>query len=151
MRSLLFIIAALLSIRAFTQNTATGNWYGKAEAIASGINNSYLTELLLKQKGDEVEGIFGYYYRNGYKSVFVRGSYNKKKRLLLIRNIPVTYFKAADINGVDCNMDLQATLLTSKINTSLKGSLISHDKYKYTCPELSFYYTLDNSEGQDAY
>lgn len=151
MRLLLFLLAVLLNLQTIAQSTAAGNWYGKAEALAKGTNNSYLTELLLKQKGNEVEGIFGYYYRNGYKSLFIRGTYDKKQRTVSIKDIPVTYFKAADIDGVECRMDLLATLLTSKVGSSLKGSLISHDKYKYTCPELTFYYTLDNTEGENAY
>lgn len=149
MRLVLFLFAAFLHMQAITQSTAAGNWYGKAEAIARGTNNSYLTELILKQKGDELEGIFGYYYRNGYKSLFVRGTYNKKERTVSIKNIPVTYFKAADIDGVDCKMDLQATLLVSKAGSYLKGSLISQDNYRYTCPELTFYYKLDNSEEEN--
>lgn len=112
----------------------------------NGTHNSYLTELIIKQKGNEVTGIFGYYFRDGYKSVFVRGTYNDKTRELSIKNIPVTYFKAANINGVDCNMDMSCLVMISKVKTTLKGSLYSHEKYKYTCPELSFSYTLDNSE-----
>lgn len=150
MRIFLLCVIAFVSMPVLAQNTVTGSWYGKAEALSSGVNNSYLTELILKQKGDEVEGIFGYYFRNGYKSVFVHGLYNKKTRKISINDIPVTWFKAPDIDGVECHMDLEATLLSSRLNSSLKGSLLSHDKYKYTCPELSFYYTLDNSEsGQD--
>jgi hypothetical protein len=147
MRLFLLAIAVSLSIHSFAQNSVAGSWYGKAEALSSGTNNSYLTELILKQKGNEIEGVFGYYFRNGYKSVFIRGLYNKKTRKVEIKNVPVTYFKASDIDGVDCHMDMEATLLISKVSNSLKGSLLSHDKYKYTCPELSFYYTLDNSEG----
>lgn len=146
MRLFFTTILIVLSSIVFSQNNITGSWYGKAEAIANGINNSYLTELIIKQKGNEVTGIFGYYFRDGYKSVFIRGTYDNKTRKLEINNIPVTYFKAPNIDGVDCPMDMSCLVMVSKVKTTLKGSLFSHDKYRYTCPELSFSYTLDNSE-----
>lgn len=144
--NLLTIITILFCSSAVAQGTVTGSWYGKAEAMLNGSHDSYLTELIIKQKGNEVEGIFGYYFRDGYKSVFVRGSYDRKTRKMVIKNIPVTYFKSASIDGVDCPMDLHSTLITSKISSTLQGSLITHEKYQYTCPELSFSYTLDNTE-----
>lgn len=146
MRSIFTIIFIALNAASFSQTNITGSWYGKAEALTRGINNSYLTELIIKQKGNEVTGIFGYYFRDGYKSVFVRGIYNDKTRKLDIKNIPVTFYKAVNIDGIDCPMDMNCLVMASKVKTTLKGSLFSHDKYKYTCPELSFSYTLDNSE-----
>jgi hypothetical protein len=127
--------------------TVTGSWYGIAEANAKGINNNnYLTELVIKQKGNDVEGVFGYYFRSGYQSYYIRGHYNPKTRLLTIKNIPVTYFKSLDIDGIDCPMDFTASLLTSKVKSTLKGAFMSQEKYKYTCPQLNFSYTLDVTE-----
>ncbi|MDE3250145.1 MAG: hypothetical protein KGO82_15905 [Bacteroidota bacterium] len=132
--------------------TVTGSWYGLADPSAKGANaNNYLTELIIKQKGNEVEGVFGYYFRSGYQSYYVRGTYNPATRSLTIKNIPVTYYKSRDIDGIDCPMDLRATLMVSKVKSTLSGSFVSQEKYKYTCPELSFRYTLDvNEKNQDS-
>jgi len=149
----LLIILLLLACSFYTQaQTVTGSWYGIAEAKAKGINNNnYLTELIIKQKGNEVQGVFGYYFRSGYQSYYIRGHYNPKTRLLTIKNIPVTYFKSLDIDGIDCPMDFTASLFTSKVQSTLKGAFISQEKYKYTCPQLNFSYMLDvNEKNQDS-
>lgn len=84
MRLILLFILTFFYTSCLSQ-TLTGSWYGKADAILDGSHNNYLTELIIKQKGDEVEGIIGYYFRNGYKSLFVRGKYNKKTRQFVIK------------------------------------------------------------------
>ncbi|MEJ7767868.1 MAG: hypothetical protein WKF89_08650 [Chitinophagaceae bacterium] len=129
----------------FAQNLS-GSWYGKGNALLVGSNNNYLTELIVKQKGDEVEGIFGYYFRNGYKSVFVRGAYNKKTRKLIFKKIPLTYFRSATIDGVDCMMDFYGSVIASSVQTTINGLFVSDKKYAYTCPEIKVNYTLDISE-----
>jgi hypothetical protein len=127
--------------------TATGSWYGVADAVNAGPNsNNYLTELIIKQKGDDIEGVFGYYFRDGYQSYYIRGKFNPKTRQLVIKNIPVSYFRNRNIDGIDCPMDFTATLLVSKVGSTLKGSFAAQSKYKYTCPELRFSYQLDASE-----
>ncbi len=127
--------------------SVTGNWYGLASPTGKGSNtNNYLTEFILKQKGNEVEGVFGYYFRSGYQSYYIRGVYNPKTRLLVIKNLPVAYFKNRDIDGIECPMDFSATLFASKVKSTLTGSFKSQEKYKYTCPELAFSCTLDIDE-----
>ena len=126
--------------------TVGGSWYGKADVMLGAADNNYLTELIIKQKGDEVEGIFGYYFRDGYKSIFVRGNYNKKSREFLINKIPITYFRAATIDGVDCYMDFYGTLMISKVQTTLKGIFTTEAKYRYTCPDLHVTFQRDESE-----
>ncbi|MEO5595160.1 MAG: hypothetical protein ABIR15_02970 [Chitinophagaceae bacterium] len=144
---LLFILS-LLGLSFFMQaQSVTGSWYGLAEATAKGgNNNNYLTELVIKQKGNEVEGIFGYYFRSGYQSYYIRGKYNPKTRLLTIKNLPVSFYKNRDIDGIECPMDFSAVLFTSKVKSTLKGSFKSHEKYKYTCPGLIFNSSLDVDE-----
>lgn len=134
-----------LSSTTFSQNL-TGSWYGKADALLEGSNNNYLTELIIKQKGDEIEGIFGYYFRNGYKSVFIRAAYNKTTRKFILKRIPVTYFRSSSIDGVDCMMDFNGSVIASKVQTTIKGSFTSDKKYAYTCPEIKVSYTLDVAE-----
>jgi hypothetical protein len=126
--------------------TIGGSWYGKADIMEGISDNNYLTELIIKQKGDEVEGIFGYYFRDGYKSIFVRGNYNKKNRQVLIKKIPLTYYRSSSIDGVDCFMDFYGTLMISKVESTLKGIFTTDSKYKYTCPDLRVNFQLDESE-----
>jgi hypothetical protein len=151
MRLLLLLLFTALSFCIDAQ-TVTGSWYGITEAVNKGSNNNnYLTELIIKQKGNDVEGVFGYYFRSGYQSYYIRGTYNPNTRKLVIKNIPVTYFKSLNIDGIDCPMDFTAVLFVSKVVKSLTGSFKSQEKYKYTCPELKFNYTLDiNETNQDS-
>jgi len=143
--STIFLLIVSLDQAACAQ-TVTGSWYGIADPATTSSSNNYLTELIIKQKGDDVEGVFGYYFRDGYQSYYIRGKYNASTRLLSIKNVLVTYHGSRSIEGIDCPMDFSAILMTSKVKSTLKGSFKSHEKYKYTCPELMVNYSLDISE-----
>ncbi len=146
MRPFIFSFLFLLATASHAQ-TVTGSWYGVADVASGGMgSNNYLTELIIKQKGDDVEGIFGYYFRDGYQSYFIRGKYNAKTRQLTIPNMPVTYVRSLDIDGIDCPMNFSAILMVSQVQSTLKGELTSTPKYKYTCPALRVSYALDASE-----
>lgn len=108
-------------------------------------SNNYLTELILRQKGDEVEGVFAYYFKDSYQSFFVRGTYDKNSREVHIKNMPVLYYRGGS-NGVECSMNFIGTLLVSQVKTTLNGYFYSDDKYKYTCPELRVTMNIDVSE-----
>ena len=140
-----FAIFFLISLVSFSQ-TISGSWYGRADVDMAGVHNNYLTEMILKQKGDEVEGVFGYYFKNMYQSVFIRGTYDKKTRLVSIKNIPLIHFRADVTNRTDCPMDFEGTLLVSKAKSSLQGYFLRQTKYKYTCPDIRVNYTLDNGD-----
>jgi hypothetical protein len=47
----LIVIAIATTIQTAHAQSVTGSWYGRADVVAGGINNNYLTELILKQKG----------------------------------------------------------------------------------------------------
>lgn len=128
----------------------TGSWYGKADVVARGVNNNYLTELILKQKGNEVEGIFGYYFKDSYQSFFIRGTYDKNSREVRIKNLPVLFYKSDTRNGIECPMHFEGILMVSQVKRTLRGSFYSEEKYKYTCPELRVSFNLDNAEDQDS-
>ena len=145
MRIFLFSLTILFSLELAGQ-TIAGSWYGKADILLSGQHNNYLTELIIKQKGNEIEGIFGYYFKNGYQSVFVRGKYDKKNRVVEINDLPITYFREASIDGVNCYMDFVGTMIASQVKTTMNGYFTTNPKYRYTCPELKVTYTLDTNE-----
>lgn len=127
-----------------------GSWYGKADVVLDGTFNNYLTELVIKQKGNKVEGIFGYYFRNGYQSFYVKGTYDPQTRQVSIPDIPVVFYKANSIDGVTCNMSFEGTLRVSKVGSFVRGAFSSDSKYRYTCPELRVLFSQDSLVQQDS-
>jgi hypothetical protein len=146
MKKFTVLIVGVLCFIIGHSQSVTGSWYGRADAILEGTHNNYLTELIIKQKGDDVEGVFAYYFKNMYQSFFVRGKYDKATRQVSIKNIPVIHFRANSSNEMDCPMEFQATLVVSKVKSSLNGFFYRPEKYRYTCPDLRVNYTLDNNE-----
>ncbi|MBZ5856280.1 hypothetical protein [Flavihumibacter profundi] len=149
MHRIILISLMIISLNAGAQ-TMGGSWYGKADVVLDGTFNNYLTELVIKQKGNTVEGIFGYYFRNGYQSFFVKGTYDPQTRQVSIPNIPVVFYKANSIDGVTCNMSFEGTLRISKVGSFVRGAFSSDSKYKYTCPELRVLFSQDSLVQQDS-
>lgn len=146
---LLFLFLATQLGHAFGQ-TLTGSWYGRADVMMRGASSNYLTEFILKQKGNEVEGLFGYYFKNSYQSFFVRGTYDKKTREVDIQNLPVIFY-ASSTNGIECPMRFRGTLMVSKVSSTLKGIFYPATKYRYTCPQLRVNMVMDpNEKNQDS-
>lgn len=140
--------ASPLLLRA--QTVVSGSWFGRADVELAGIHNNYLTELVIKQKGTRVEGIFGYYFRDKYQSFFIHGRYNPNTREITILNIPVIYFNSnSTVNSVDCITNFRGTLIHSRVSTSLTGYFYHDEKYKYMCPDLKVSYTLDRSDHEE--
>lgn len=143
--TLLTLFSFLYTI-SFAQ-TVTGSWYGKASVrLGSDGSNNYLTELQIRQKGDEVEGVLGYYFRDQYQSMFVRGKYDSKTREMVIRNIPMMYFRSTASFTIDCFMNLSLVLNSSQVGKSLKGHFFSLEEYKNTCGDLFVSFTLDPTD-----
>ena len=88
-KKLFFWASALILTNQLQAQSASGSWYGKADVAAQGSFSNYLTELILQQKGNEVEGVFGYYFKDTYQSFFVRGKYNRETREVTIPNLPM--------------------------------------------------------------
>jgi hypothetical protein len=137
---LLLIIFGSLSAKA---QKVTGYWYGQANVEMAGIQNNYLTELIISQKGNKVKGFFGYYFKDVYQSFVVKGTYDPKTNKLVINDIPIIYFKTNSTeNSVDCITSFYGTLRISKVKTELNGYFYRDKKYTYTCPDLRVNYTL---------
>jgi hypothetical protein len=146
MKKLLLILCLIASVPSFAQKIS-GSWYGQADVEMSGIHSNYLTELVIKQKGDEIEGILGYYFKDVHVSYYVHGNYNEKTKLITIRNIPVIYYYTnSTVNSIECNTDFQGTLFVSKVRNAINGYFYHDGKYKYTCPDLRVTYTLDKED-----
>ncbi len=137
---LFLLIFCTLSVQA---QKVTGYWYGQANVEMAGIQNNYLTELIISQKGNRVKGFFGYYFKDVYQSFVVKGSYDPKTHKLIINDIPIIYFKTnSTMNSVDCITSFYGTLRVSKVKTELIGYFYRDKKYTYTCPDLRVNYTL---------
>ncbi len=138
---IVLIVAAPILLRA---QTISGSWYGRADVDLTGMYNNYLTELVIKQKGNRVEGIFGYYFRDKYQSFFIHGKYNPRTREIIILNLPVIYYGSnSTINSIDCMTNFRGILITSRMGTRLMGTFYHDGKYKYMCPDLKVSYALD--------
>ena len=141
----------MLCVVAAHGQSVTGSWYGKAEIMLDGSQHNYLTEMVIRQKGKDVEGVFGYYFRNHYESFFVRGTYDAKTRTLDIPGVPLMYFRSKlSRPTVNCVMDFEATLIAARAHTNLKGYFLRDKKYKYTCPDMNILFTRDENENPDS-
>jgi hypothetical protein len=145
-----FIIFVTVFNLLHAQKHIKGSWYGRADVQGSGATSNYLTEFILQQKGNDVEGIFGYYFKDTYQSFYVRGTYNPKTRLVSIRNIPLLFHGSPSRTGIECPMNFEGILMVSKVGNFIKGTFYTETKYKYTCPELRVSMKMDESENQDS-
>lgn len=146
MLRIILVLSLVLTGRFVFSQSISGSWYGKADVVVSGMANNYLTELVLKQRGDEVEGVFGYYFKDSYQSFFVRGTYNKETRAVRIKGLPMIFYRSSSTQyGAECMMDFIGTLRVSQVKSSMSGSFLTIDKYKYTCPEMRVNFTMDVS------
>jgi hypothetical protein len=129
----------------------SGGWYGRADVMVEGNHSNYLAELNVRQQGNEIEGIMGYYFKNTYQSFFIRGQYNPRNRTVKIKDIPIMYYRSsASMPAVHCMMDFEAQLSISRAKSTLKGYFLSDAKYRYTCPDIDIRLTRDESQNTDS-
>ena len=146
MKKSLYIILLFAAARSSAQSVS-GSWYGHADVELSGMHNNYLTELVIKQKGTRVEGIFGYYFRDKYQSFFIHGRYNPQTHEITILNIPVIFYgSVSTVNSIDCNTNFRGVVIHNKMGSIVKGTFYHDEKYKYTCPDLKVSYDLDKTD-----
>ena len=149
MKKLIYIIFLLVLTARATAQSVSGSWYGHADVALSGMHNNYLTELVIKQKGTRVEGIFGYYFRDKYQSFFIHGRYDPQTHEITILNIPVIFYGSVSTeNSVDCITNFRGVVIRSKVGSSVKGTFYHDAKYKYTCPDIKVNYELDKTDNQ---
>lgn len=138
----MLIFAAGLTTGSSAQ-TVFGYWYGFANVKSGGSANNYLVEMILQPENNAVKGILNYYFKNTYRSLQVKGTYNSSTRKLILYDIPVVYHGSFSDLEVDCIMDMAATLRVSQVTSVLSGQFIAKSDYKYTCPPLNFSFTLN--------
>jgi hypothetical protein len=133
---LLLSFCFLLQLPALAQSVS-GEWYGVGSVVKAGSHNSYLSELIIRQKGNKVTGEFNYFFRSNTIKAKVTGSYNAQTRELLLNAQPVLAYKALDQNGADCPMEGSFTLRISRVETSLTGQFNPIYSYRFTCPAIN--------------
>lgn len=127
----------LLALAVQAQSQVAGKWYGAGKVAGINNSNTYLCEFILLQKGNTVTGSFNYYFRNGYFSNSISGTYNNTSRQLKLKFIPIILHKTVNAAiGVDCSMRGEFTLKTSKTESTLTGAFMANDQYAYTCKPI---------------
>jgi len=120
----------------FSQNV-TGEWYGVGSVSKSGTHNGYLSELIIKQKGNKITGEFNYYFRTVITKTKITGTYNPQTREILLNAHPLLNYKAQTQNGADCSMEGSFTIRISGGDTALLGQFNPIYNYRYTCPAIN--------------
>jgi len=151
MRFGLFILVFLLHSLYSCSQSVLGGWYGTANVKTNTSASNYLVEMILQPESGAVKGVLNYYFKNTFRSIQVRGSYNGVTRQLVLKNVPVVYYGSMVNYEVDCVMDMFATLRVARTGSTLTGSFFSHPEYKYVCPEIRFSFSLDHEvSGKDS-
>ncbi|HXB93554.1 MAG TPA: hypothetical protein VNU70_00305 [Puia sp.] len=149
MQRILYICLFLAIYGSLSAQVVSGSWFGHADVQVAGMHNNYLTELVIKQKGTHVDGVFGYYFRDKYQSFFIHGTYDPKTHQIRILNIPVIYYGSnSTVNSIDCNTNFIGVVIQSKLGSTVKGTFYHDEKYKYMCPDLVVSYELDKTDNQ---
>jgi hypothetical protein len=107
----------------------------------AGDHNSYLSEMVLKQKGNKVTGQLNYFYRSAEIKVKVRGTFDPRYRVLELTPQPMLNFLAKNANGADCPMEGSFTLKTVKGQKVLVGQFNPVYEYRVTCPAIDVRFT----------
>lgn len=115
----------------------SGEWYGVGSVSKSGSHNSYLSELIIKQKGNTITGEFNYYFRTVITKTKITGTYNSQTHEVLLNTHPLLNYKAQSQNGADCPMEGSFTLRISGADTTLQGQFNPIYAYRYTCPAIN--------------
>jgi len=131
---LLFLLFIASSISA---QSVSGEWYGVGRVKKAGDHSSYLSELIIQQKGNKITGEFNYFFRSVEMKTRISGTYNPKYRLLELTAKPILNFQAKDENGADCPMEGSFTLKVSRLETTLTGQFNPIYAYRFTCPAIN--------------
>ncbi len=145
-RWILFMLLLSPGFRSAAQSV-TGKWYGIGNVAVAGSANSYLCELILIQKGSRVTGYLNYFFRDGYFSNTISGTFNAKSHILKLNPIPILYYKTVTPGtGVDCNMQGEFLLTAAIAESSLAGSFNSDPFHVYTAPPVKIRFVKETKE-----
>ena len=134
--------ALLLTATCSIAQNVNGHWYGIGMLQTTTDYNSYLSEMILRQKGKLVWGEFDYYFKDSLVKVALNGSFDEQTNKLSIKPFPMIYFRSPNArNSIDCNMSGNFLLVASKAESVLNGSFSSDADHRYTVPDINFRFT----------
>lgn len=136
----LFLFTVSFSSVTSAQNV-TGQWYGVGTVKKAGEHNSYLSEMLLRQKGNKVAGQLNYFYRSAEIKTKVTGTYDPTFKVLELNATPMLNFLAKDEQGADCPMEGSFTLKIINGKKTLSGQFNPTYKYRIICPAIDVKFT----------
>lgn len=135
---IVLLVVSLISMSG-TAQTVTGHWYGIGKVAVPGEHSAYLSELIIKQKGNNVTGELQYYFRDSLFKVKVNGSFNSSTRKLIFKPIPFIYYLSNSTkNGIDCILTGNFSLLVNRTESMLTGAFESDAAHQYTSPAIQF-------------
>ena len=88
---LFFLWLGFIAQTSVAQNVS-GQWYGVGKVDMQGSSNSYLTELVLVQKGKSITGELNYYFRDSLFSNKITGSFDAATRTLVVNATKLIYY-----------------------------------------------------------
>ncbi|QES88180.1 hypothetical protein [Rhizosphaericola mali] len=124
-------------------NTVSGRWYGIGNVVTDRNTNSYLCELIItEKKGGLVTGFFNYFFRDGYFSVRLKGSYKKDAQQFKFNPLIVLFHQTTKASiGVDVAMSGNFFLNVLKNDTALTGFLMPTKNDRYLVPPINVKFT----------
>ncbi|MBV9986530.1 MAG: hypothetical protein JO301_02560 [Chitinophagaceae bacterium] len=132
------LIGCLILHSGISQNV-NGHWYGVGMLQTSLTYQNYLSEMVLQQKGKTVAGTLHYYFRDSLVKVKLSGVFDEGSRRLRIKPFPVIYYQSPSVeNSIDCFVSGDFTLVASKTESVLAGTLSGDADHRYTVPSINF-------------
>lgn len=139
---LLWLALFVMNAGVVASQQVSGHWYGIGMIQTSNEYNSYLSELILRQKGSLVWGELAYYFKDSLVKAPVKGLFDEKTRKLDIKPFPMIYYRSPNArNSIDANLSGNFTLVVSKTASVLSGNLSGDDDHKYTIPAINYRFT----------
>jgi hypothetical protein len=137
MKRFVTLVCFLVTFSSYGQSVF-GYWYGNANLKSANTSNNYLIELVLQPDKGSVKGILNYYFKNTYRSMAVKGTYDASTRQLILKDLSLPFHGSNDFFEMDCKMTLAAKLRVSQSGSVISGSFISTPDYQYSCGEIAF-------------
>ncbi len=131
------LVCFLVTFSSYGQSVF-GYWYGNANLKSANTSNNYLVELVLQPDKGTVKGILNYFFKETYRSMAVKGTYDPSTRQLILKDLSLPFHGSNDIFQVDCKMTMLAKLRVSQAGSVISGSFYSTPDYQYTCGEIAF-------------
>lgn len=139
MKGMFALLVCFMMVFQSNAQTVTGHWYGIGKVAIPGEHSSYLSELIIKQKGNTVTGELQYYFRDSLFKVKVNGNFNKQTRQLIFKPIPFIYYLSTNTKtGIDCILTGNFTLLVNRTESVLTGAFESDAAHRFTNPAIQF-------------